>query len=249
MRIVVYEKGSRTFPEGAETAPEPSEEATCEKRPMASERFIIADDHPLFRDALKQILARDMPDVELAEAGTLDEVIAAVEEKDTDLILLDLKMPGVQGFSGLIYLRTQFPDIPVVVVSASEERTIIRRVISFGASGFIPKSASAEQMQAALRAVLAGEVAVPEDVSLEEDEETGDMARRLSTLTPQQMRVLMMLREGLLNKQIAYELGVSEATIKAHVSAILQKLGVESRTQAVIAASRVDGELIAPDRL
>ncbi len=216
---------------------------------MASERFIIADDHPLFRDALKQILARDMPDVELAEAGTLDEVVAAVEEKDTDLILLDLKMPGVQGFSGLIYLRAQFPDIPVVVVSASEETTIIRRAISFGASGFIPKSASAEQMQAALRAVLAGEVAVPEDVSLEEDEETGDMARRLSTLTPQQMRVLMMLREGLLNKQIAYELGVSEATIKAHVSAILQKLGVESRTQAVIAASRVDGELIAPDRL
>ncbi len=216
---------------------------------MASERFIIADDHPLFRDALKQILARDMPDVELAEAGTLDEVVAAVEEKDTDLILLDLKMPGVQGFSGLIYLRAQFPDIPVVVVSASEETAIIRRAISFGASGFIPKSASAEQMQAALRAVLAGEVAVPEDVSLEEDEETGDMARRLSTLTPQQMRVLMMLREGLLNKQIAYELGVSEATIKAHVSAILQKLGVESRTQAVIAASRVDGELIAPDRL
>ncbi len=216
---------------------------------MASERFIIADDHPLFRDALKQILARDMPDVELAEAGTLDEVVAAVEEKDTDLILLDLKMPGVQGFSGLIYLRAQFPDIPVVVVSASEETAIIRRAISFGASGFIPKSASAEQMQAALRAVLEGEVAVPEDVSLEEDEETGDMARRLSTLTPQQMRVLMMLREGLLNKQIAYELGVSEATIKAHVSAILQKLGVESRTQAVIAASRVDGELIAPDRL
>ncbi len=216
---------------------------------MASERFIIADDHPLFRDALKQILARDMPDVELAEAGTLDEVVAAVEEKDTDLILLDLKMPGVQGFSGLIYLRAQFPDIPVVVVSASEETAIIRRAISFGASGFIPKSASAEEMQAALRAVLEGEVAVPEDVSLEEDEETGDMARRLSTLTPQQMRVLMMLREGLLNKQIAYELGVSEATIKAHVSAILQKLGVESRTQAVIAASRVDGELIAPDRL
>ncbi len=248
MDIVVYERSIGPS-QGAGTVPEPLEEATCEKRPMASERFIIADDHPLFRDALKQILARDMPDVELAEAGTLDEVVAAVEEKDTDLILLDLKMPGVQGFSGLIYLRAQFPDIPVVVVSASEETTIIRRAISFGASGFIPKSASAEEMQAALRAVLEGEVAVPEDVSLEEDEETGDMARRLSTLTPQQMRVLMMLREGLLNKQIAYELGVSEATIKAHVSAILQKLGVESRTQAVIAASRVDGELIAPDRL
>ncbi len=216
---------------------------------MASERFIIADDHPLFRAALKHILEREMPEVELAEAGTLDEVVEAAGTAETDLILLDLKMPGVQGFSGLIYLRAQFPDIPVVVVSASEEAAIIRRAISFGASGFIRKSASAQQMQAALRAVLAGELAVPEDISLDAPEEQDDIARRLSTLTPQQMRVLMMLREGLLNKQIAYELGVSEATIKAHVSAILQKLGVESRTQAVIAASRVDGALISPDSM
>ncbi len=216
---------------------------------MAGERFIIADDHPLFRDALKQILARDMPGVELAEAGDLDEVAAAIDAGgETDLILLDLKMPGVQGFSGLIYLRAQYPDIPVVIISASEETAIVRRAISFGASGFIPKSASGDEMQKALRAVLAGEVAVPEDISLEMGETDEDIVRRLSTLTPQQMRVLMMLREGLLNKQIAWRLGVSEATIKAHVSAILQKLNVESRTQAVIAASRVDGELITPDR-
>jgi DNA-binding NarL/FixJ family response regulator len=141
--------------------------------------------------------------------------------------------------------------VPVAVISASEEPAIIRRAISLGASGFIPKSASAEQMQQAVRAVLDGELAVPEDVSLQvdEDDEAGDTARLLSTLTPQQMRVLMMLREGLLNKQIAWKLGVSEATIKAHVSAILQKLKVESRTQAVIAASKVDGELITPDRM
>ncbi|HHN72810.1 MAG TPA: response regulator transcription factor [Thermopetrobacter sp.] len=219
---------------------------------MASQRFIIADDHPLFRDALKQVLAREMPDVELAEAGTLDEVVTAIERgPETDLVLLDLKMPGVQGFSGLAFLRAQYPDIPVVVVSAVEEPYVIRRAISLGASGFIPKSASVERMQRAMRSVLEGEVAVPEDVSLDvvDDEELEEVARRLSTLTPQQMRVLMMLREGLLNKQIAYELGVSEATIKAHVSAILQKLNVESRTQAVIAATRVDGILVAPDRI
>ena len=214
---------------------------------MTRERFIIADDHPLFREALRQILSQDMPEVELVEAGTLDEVTAAISENGADLILLDLKMPGVQGFSGLIYLRARFPEIPVVVVSASEEDHVIRRAMAFGASGFIPKSSSAAQMRDAMRAVLAGEVAVPEGVSLDADDEMDDTARRLSTLTPKQMRVLMMLREGLLNKQIAYELGVSEATIKAHVSAILQKLGVESRTQAVIAASRADGEIIAPD--
>ncbi len=220
---------------------------------MARERFIIADDHPLFRDALKLILASDMPEVELAEAGTLDEVTQAIAAAaQTGLIILDLKMPGAHGFSGLVYLRAQYPAIPVVVVSASEQPAIIRRAMALGASGFIPKSASAAQMLAALRAVLAGELAVPEDVSLdvpEEDNGADETARLLSTLTPQQMRVLMMLREGLLNKQIAYKLGVSEATVKAHVSAILQKLKVESRTQAVIAASKVDGELIAPDTI
>ncbi len=219
---------------------------------MAIDRIIIADDHPLFRDALKQILMRDMPGAELIEAGDLEEVTAAMEKAgETDLILLDLKMPGVQGFSGLIYLRAQYPGVPVAVISASEEPAIIRRAISLGASGFIPKSASAEEMQRAVRAVLEGELAVPADVSMDVDDDDAarDTARLLSTLTPQQMRVLMMLREGLLNKQIAWKLGVSEATIKAHVSAILQKLKVESRTQAVIAASRVDGELITPDRL
>jgi len=219
---------------------------------MAIDRIIIADDHPLFRDALKQILMRDMPGAELIEAGDLEEVTAAMEKAgETDLILLDLKMPGVQGFSGLIYLRAQYPGVPVAVISASEEPAIIRRAISLGASGFIPKSASAEEMQRAVRAVLEGELAVPADVSMDVDDDDAarGTARLLSTLTPQQMRVLMMLREGLLNKQIAWKLGVSEATIKAHVSAILQKLKVESRTQAVIAASRVDGELITPDRL
>jgi DNA-binding NarL/FixJ family response regulator len=138
--------------------------------------------------------------------------------------------------------RAQYPGVPVVVVSANEDRGVIRRCIDFGASGFIPKTTDIEAMRQAIRSVLAGQTWTPADVDLAgpADKETADTVRRLSSLTPQQVRVLMMLSEGLLNKQIAYELTVSEATVKAHVSAILQKLGVESRTQAVIAASKIE---------
>jgi DNA-binding NarL/FixJ family response regulator len=139
-------------------------------------------------------------------------------------------------------LRAQYPGAPVVVVSGREERNVIRLCIDFGASGFIPKSTDMETMQMAIRAVLAGDLWAPPDVDLSGpvDRDAADSVRRLASLTPQQVRVLMMLSEGLLNKQIAYELSVSEATVKAHVSAILQKLGVESRTQAVIAAARIE---------
>jgi DNA-binding NarL/FixJ family response regulator len=159
-------------------------------------------------------------------------------------VLLDLKMPGVQGFSGLALVRAQFPLIPVVVVSGTEDSSVIVRALSLGAAGFIPKSTPVPAMHTAVSAVLEGGEWIPEGIDPDAtvDREADEIARRMSTLTPQQMRVLMMLREGLLNKQIAYELSVSEATIKAHVSAILQKLKVESRTQAVIAASRLDGD-------
>jgi DNA-binding NarL/FixJ family response regulator len=204
--------------------------------------ILIADDHPLFRGALRQALGSLMPHATVIEASGLDEVMAAMgRERDLDLILLDLTMPGVQGFSGLMYLRAQHPDVPVVIVSATEEALVIRRALDFGASGFIPKSLDAEHIGAAVNAVLAGETWTPPDIDISaaEDKETGELVRRLARLTPQQVRVLMMLSEGLLNKQIAYELTVSEATVKAHVSAILQKLGVDSRTQAVIAAARI----------
>lgn len=210
---------------------------------MAQYKFVIADDHPLFRDALEQTITGVVTNLTILHSGSLDEVVAKLHaNEDIDLVLLDLKMPGVQGFSGLMFLRAQFPNIPVVVVSASEDHQVIRRVLDLGASGFIPKSASMEDMQTAVQSVLAGEVWLPENVDLEGDrnDESLDIARRLATLTPQQMRVLMMLRDGLLNKQIAYKLSVSEATVKAHVSAILQKLHVDSRTQAVIAASKID---------
>jgi DNA-binding NarL/FixJ family response regulator len=205
--------------------------------------IVIVDDHPLFRGALRQAIGSLMPDSRVLEANGLEELQGTLaSEKDVDLILLDLTMPGVQGFSGLIALRAQHPHVPVVIVSASEESTVIRRALDFGASGFIPKSLDVDGIGAAIQTVLAGETWTPPDVDLTatEDKETADLVRRLATLTPQQVRVLMMLSEGLLNKQIAYELTVSEATVKAHVSAILQKLGVESRTQAVIAAAKIE---------
>lgn len=162
-------------------------------------------------------------------------------DQNVDLVLLDLSMPGVQAFSGLLYLRAQYPQIPVAIVSAIDEPSTIRRALDFGASGFVPKSQPVEQIRKAVEAVLAGEIWTPPGIDLDNavNSEDEELIARLAKLTPQQVRVLMMLGEGLLNKQIAFELAVSEATIKAHVSAILQKLGVDSRTQAVIAINRV----------
>lgn len=208
---------------------------------MAATRIVIVDDHPLFRKALNQALATSLNSVEIMEAGSLDELTAKLAaDSNVDLILLDLAMPGVQGLSGLLYLRAQYPEIPVMVVSASEDPTTIRNAIGFGASGYVPKSQPAEGIREAVRKVLDGEIWVPPDIDIaSEGQETNELVARLSTLTPQQVRVLMMLGEGLLNKQIAYRLNVSEATIKAHVSAILQKLGVDRRTQAVIAINKL----------
>jgi len=205
--------------------------------------ILIADDHPLFRGALKQALSGIFKELQFIESGTLEETTAALSiGADIDLILLDLKMPGVSGFSGLTFLRSQFPAVPVVIVSGVDDAATIRTCLEFGASGYIPKTTPIDKMNAAVRTVLAGGSWTPPDIPLGEnaDKETGDLVRRLASLTPQQMRVLTMLSEGLLNKQIAYELSVSEATVKAHVSAILMKLGVESRTQAVIAAAKID---------
>lgn len=210
----------------------------------ATTRIVIADDHPLFRGALREAVRGVVSEVAIVEAGSFEELTALLEQDgDVDLILLDLTMPGISGFSGLIYLRAQYPAIPVVVVSASDDSVTIRRSMEFGASGFIPKRFGADTLRAAIAQVLAGEVWLPPDVdpTAAAGPELAQLRDRLVTLTPQQVRVLMMLSEGLLNKQIAYALGVSEATIKAHVSAILQKLGVESRTQAVIAAAKIAG--------
>lgn len=206
-------------------------------------RLVIADDHPLFRGALREAVSGLFKQADIGEAGSFDEVAKLLERGgEVDLILLDLMMPGVRGFSGLMYLRAQYPSVPIVVVSANDDPAVIRRCMDLGTSGFIPKTLGIEAMRAAIKRVLEGGVWTPSDVDLGAgpDAATSSLMARLASLTPQQVRVLMMLSEGLLNKQIAYELGVSEATVKAHVSAILQKLGVESRTQAVIAAAKIE---------
>ena len=206
-------------------------------------RLLIADDHPLFRGALREAVTGLFERVDIGEAGSFDDVAKLLDRGgEVDLILLDLTMPGVRGFSGLMYLRAQYPSVPIVVVSANDDPAVIRRCMDLGTSGFIPKTLGIEEMRAAIKRVLEGDVWTPSDVDLGagSDAETAALMTRLTSLTPQQVRVLMMLSEGLLNKQIAYELGVSEATVKAHVSAILQKLGVESRTQAVITAAKIE---------
>ena len=193
------------------------------------------------REAISGLLEQ----VDIAEAGTFDDVVDLLDRGgEVDLVLLDLAMPGARGFSGLMYMRAQYPSVPVIVVSANDDPAAIRRCMGFGASGFIPKTLGIDAMRAAISRILNGGVWTPPDVDLGAgagaDAEAAELMARMATLTPQQVRVLMMLSEGLLNKQIAYQLGVSEATVKAHVSAILQKLGVESRTQAVIAAAKIE---------
>lgn len=211
---------------------------------MADTRILIVDDHPLFREALRHALNAGKKKLEISEAGSLDALTAHLARDDSyDLVLLDLRMPGVQGLSGLIYLRSLYPNIPVIIVSASEDAGIVRKSLDLGASGFIPKSSGSPSIIAAVETVLEGGVWSPAGMGDDApgDPETTDIAKRVATLTAQQIRVLMMLKEGLLNKQIAYALSVSEATVKAHVSAILLKLGVASRTQAVIAANKLAG--------
>lgn len=211
---------------------------------MAGTRILIVDDHPLFREALKQAVSGGVAGAAVTLADSLDAASAILgQDGDYDLILLDLRMPGVQGLSGLIYLRAQYPNVPVAIVTASDDSGLMQRALNLNAAGFIPKTSGIETIVAAVSAVLKGDIWTPGGFQQASaaDREAEEIARRVATLTAQQIRVLMMLKEGLLNKQIAYELNVSEATIKAHVSAILQKLNVSSRTQAVIAASRIDG--------
>jgi len=211
--------------------------------------IIIADDHPLFRGALRHALSGLKDEPVIVEAGDAQAARqAAIAHPDAHLLLLDLTMPGVSGLSGLMSLRGEFVSLPIVVVSASDDAVTVRRALELGASGFISKSAGIDEIRDGVTAVLSGEIWMPSNLDLgtEQDPEIADLIGRIQTLTPQQGRVLTMLAEGLLNKQIAYELGVSEATIKAHVSAVLQKLGVDSRTQAVIRLSRIGADSLLP---
>lgn len=217
------------------------------ERGHPARQFIIADDHPLFRNALRLSIQQTFPGATIFEASDMQSLQqCAAEHPHGDLLLLDLHMPGAHGFSGLIFLSGQYPQLPVMVVSANEKPEIMCRAIDYGACGFLPKSAPVEQIAEALQQCLAGEIWLPPAVAerYEAGGATGDVGvvDVIATLTPQQFRVATMLAEGLLNKQIAYEMQVTEATVKAHLTALFRKLEVNSRTQAVLALSSLDVE-------
>ncbi len=209
---------------------------------MGAKPIVIADDHPLFRAALKQAIAAAAPDRDIVETASLTEARAAIDARAPGLVCLDLHMEDSDGFAGLLGLRHDFPALPVAVVSGSEGGDVIQRAMKFGASAFIPKSLTIEEIRGAIAEVLDGGVWAPE--TGRSDGGDGALAEKLAGLTPTQLKVLISVHKGLLNKQIAYEMSISEATVKAHLTAIFRKLNVQTRTQAVIAA----GALIAdPD--
>lgn len=218
--------------------------------PQSAPTILVADDHPLFREALKGAVGKLLPQARLVESVDAESLFASAEaHPEADLLLLDLNMPGAHGFSALVHLRGVQPQLPIIVVSAREEPSVVRRALEHGAAGFIPKSSNTATIGIAIAAVLdGGHWAPPQsgDVRGVAPEEAA-IAERIRDLTPQQFRVLGMLGSGLLNKQIAHAMGVSEATVKAHMTAILRKLGANNRTQAVLLAGRlaVDPEATA----
>ncbi len=206
---------------------------------------LIADDHPLFRDALKQAIKPVLPEHQTVGVGNLAEARERMKQGDISLLLLDLHMSDSHGFVGLIEFRQEFPSVPIVVVSASEDPEIIIRAIEFGASGFIPKSSSLDQMSGAIDAIMQGDIWTPDHIDLDNvilDKEQSETNQKLKQLTGAQLKVLHAVVRGLLNKQIAHELGITEATVKAHLTAIFRKLDVINRTQAVMVARGLDIE-------
>jgi DNA-binding NarL/FixJ family response regulator len=207
--------------------------------------LLIADDHPLYRDALKGALSVSLQDLKLLETDDLPTTIEVLEQTDIDLLLLDLHMPGSNDLFGLLHILKLYPDLPVAVVSGTEDPLIISKIVGVGALGFIPKTASSAEIGEAIKAILGGDVWLPESVSeqIEDiDEEFSALADNVASLTPSQYKVLCYMREGLLNKQIGYNLDIAEATVKAHVTAIFRKLGINNRTQAVLIASQLELE-------
>ncbi|MEP3348449.1 MAG: response regulator transcription factor [Marinomonas sp.] len=203
--------------------------------------LIIADDHPLFRSALSSALRAEIQGVEIAESQDLDSTLQCLEKTDDlDLLLLDLNMPGSGELYGLIRIRKDFPDVPVAIISGSEDSAMVAKVIDAGALGFIPKTSEPATYVQAINAILAGDIWLPENLKQAVESQPKpdlSMQNKVAELTPQQYKVLCYLHEGLLNKQIAFELSISEATVKAHITAIFRKLEINNRTQAVLIAS------------
>ena len=207
--------------------------------------FLVVDDHPLFREAIQLAIGLAYPAAKMAEATSIAGAKEAIaREGPFDLVLLDLSMPGTHGFDGLLELRTAYPKLPIAIVSALEDPRIVHEAMTCGAAGFIYKSARKPELVDAIRDIMGGSVSLPKGYeppqAAAQSGRLRDLSRRLASLTPQQLRVLLMLRQGKLNKQIAYELDVGETTVKAHVSEILRKLNVASRTQAVIEVQKID---------
>jgi len=213
-------------------------------------QFLIADDHPLFREALKGALSAKFEGLEVFESSDFDSTLQVLsEQEDLDILLLDLHMPGNGDLYGLIRIREEYPSLPIAVVSGSEDVNIVSKVMGYGAMGFIPKSSSSDDIASAINQILEGDTWLPKELKnkvAEIEGEDREIAAQVASLTPQQYRVLQYLHEGLLNKQIAYELHISEATIKAHITAIFRKLGVYNRTQAVLIAAKLKLEPIEP---
>jgi DNA-binding NarL/FixJ family response regulator len=198
-------------------------------------KAIIADDHPLFRAALLQAFKQSVQGSDVVEAQSFDEVKSCLQDlPDVELVFLDLNMPGNDGFYGLTHLRNAHPDILVIMVSASEDAATMQKAIALGASAFIPKSAPLALLSDAIQHVLNGEIWLPAGIEGTDSvpEEDRELAEKLERLSPSQFKVLQLIADGLLNKQIAYELNIRETTVKQHVSAILTKLEVYNRTQA-----------------
>ncbi len=220
------------------TMPEPSE---------SNYRIVVADDHPLFREAIVAAVRRTFAGAEILEASDLAS-LQALDLDDVDLLLLDLNMPGVHGLSGLVHVRAQAPAVAVIVVTAMEDPAVVQRAIGLGAAGFVPKSSNLNEISKALVTVLAGSISVPERFTsialapkkLSETEVSA--TRRIGTLTPQQFRIATLLAAGMLNKQIAWDLGIAEATVKVHMSTILRKLNVQNRTQVALLIQVLDFE-------
>ncbi|MBD3729144.1 MAG: response regulator transcription factor [Sphingomonadales bacterium] len=202
-------------------------------------RIVIADDHPLMRAAVRASVESVWPHHDIVEVSDAGAAHREVEQGGVELVTLDLHMSDSAGLGPLMDLRKKFPAVPVVIISASEDQRILRGARELGASAFISKTASLEQMSEALAQVSEGELWFPR-IDEDEDSETDDQIARLATLTPTQTRILQYLAEGMLNKQIAYEMTISEATVKAHITAIFRRLGVINRTQAVLVAKQLD---------
>lgn len=205
--------------------------------------ILVADDHPLYREALIGALAVHFDDTKFLEAESLPTLMEVLEQnQQISLLLLDLSMPGGECFNGLITVKEKYPKLPVAVVSASDSVDIVAQVMSLGAQGFIPKSTPTLEMAKAIKQISQGHQWVPQSMAegLEQaDKQLVEIIYRFRELTPKQIRVLGYLRNGLMNKQIAHEMNVTEATIKAHISAILRKLEIRTRTQAVLLMNKL----------